>query len=614
MIINHSSPKNIREYRESYNLSVTAREKYWAEESKLIKWEKAFERVLEEDLSKGSFSWFKGGEINIWNNLIRTWLDHGNGDHCVIHHIDKSGNLRSITMDEFSRMIIFSVGRWMGELDNGFRAVVFMEDCVESYVIEAGIAVGGGVSVPVSSRFPVSFVEKIIDDSEPSLVFVNTSTENSTYLKSVQEIAEKHPSVVVDMANSSVLHSKDEIDGFTGRTISASQPLFLFYNSSGSEKPKGYVFEAAPYLLHSAVSMRDIFHFQRPWQISIWAGSLTRGVVSQAYGIWGPLMCQDAVFSIDPHCAVDRDILYKIASIKGPVSILGNPQTLLKFADEAGDEKFNKPFDIIAGAGDIFGPRQGRTIARKLTEKSENVINLWIQRNTGVSLMSTLPAQELQKPGSIGVAAKGIIPEIISEVGHPCQVNESGQIAFSCSWPAMATSIFNQHDRFLNLHFRKVPGYLTTNDGGRKDQDGFWYFMKRLDDEFKINDFSISTSELESTVVSHKHVMEAAVIGVEGAESGDTIVIFTVPDDTVETNEQRELFTSELKIFLREKIGDFALPFQIFILDELPRTRTGKVVRPLLHRIAGNDLSSTDDLSHLSNPDSVRNLLPNGGK
>jgi acetyl-CoA synthetase len=180
----------------------------------------------------------------------------------------------------------------------------------------------------------------------------------------------------------------------------------------------------------------------------------------------------------------------------------------------------------------------------------------------------------LNRPGSMGVPAFTVEPFILNDFGQSCIINQSGELVFSASWPAMATSIYNQKKRFYELHFNKYQGYFNSNDGVRKDSDGFYWFMKRLDDVFKLNGYSLSTSELETVLSGDPEIGETAVIGIEGTESGDDISLFVAPYD---------------------------------------KTKTGKLVRRLLYKIAKKDIMPHEDLSHVANPDSIETILNNNG-
>ena len=289
--------------------------------------------------------------------------------------------------------------------------------------------------------------------------------------------------------------------------------------------------------------------------------------------------------------------------------LLVSPTKLTKIKTEIKSGSFTEKFDKVIFYGDLVTPGLIKITGQILTRKPENVISLYIQRQTGSAIIHNLPNKKLFKAGSMGLPSFGIKPYILSDIGEIVGVNESGHLVFNHSWPGQANTIWNQPQRFKEIHFTRLKGYYSTGDGVRMDQDGFLWFMKRLDDVFKLDGFSISTNELEALLSGNENIRESCVVGIEGGEKGDSVIFFVSPEHFDDNKSEIE---KELNDYIKDRIGDFALPARIIIMNELPRTGTGKIVRPVLHKIALDDFTKYDDLSHVANPQSVIELLEQG--
>ena len=251
-------------------------------------------------------------------------------------------------------------------------------------------------------------------------------------------------------------------------------------------------------------------------------------------------------------------------------------------------------------------PRLVKFAGESLATGPERVLNLWIQSESGVALINTFAFDKLNRPGSLGLPFLGIETRNINHQGQACRHNESGQLVFASSWPGMIRSIWGQNERFLELYLQRVKGYFNTNDGVRVDNDGFYWFMGRLDDVIKVRGQSLATSEIEAVLMSHPMISESAVVSI-GGEEGEEIIAYLVIEQT-EQNGYTSI-ESDLTGYIIQRVGEFAVPTRYIVTDELPRTRTGKVVRRLLRRIATGDIGADEDLSHVANPDAVKKLV-----
>ncbi|HUT62351.1 MAG TPA: hypothetical protein VMZ04_00195, partial [Anaerolineae bacterium] len=240
----------------------------------------------------------------------------------------------------------------------------------------------------------------------------------------------------------------------------------------------------------------------------------------------------------------------------------------------------------------------------------------WIQSESGAALINTYTTSALNRSGALGLPFLGIKPLIINHMGQICRPNESGQLVFDSSWPSMIRTIWGQSERFREHYFRRLPGYFITNDGVRVDNEGFFWFMGRLDDVIKVRGQSLATLEIETVLVTHPDISEAAVVSVIIEESDNLIAFLAVEQRRFEQEQNSDfsLLESELTGYIVKRIGEFALPNRYVFVRDLPRTRTGKIVRRILRRIAKGDITQDEDLSHIVNPDSVDKFIREKGK
>jgi acetyl-CoA synthetase len=296
-----------------------------------------------------------------------------------------------------------------------------------------------------------------------------------------------------------------------------------------------------------------------------------------------------------------------------PLMLLTTPLQLARWRKDLGDLDVGHKlrFSMVASSGDMLTPRLATFGGSSLVASEERLINLWSQSETGVPLIATYPYEGLNRKGALGLMTLGVDGQVLSDLGEPCRTNESGQLVFCRSWPAMIRGIWNQQDRFQEIYFQRVEGCYSTNDGMRQDREGFYWFMRRLDDVVKVRGSSVATSEVECAMLTHPDVKEAAVLGLAG-EGGDELVAFvSAEEERVSTGPDRERLEQEIHEYLRERVGEFFVPTRMYVSSQLPRTRSGKIVRRLLRRIATGDVAAGEDLSHVANPRTVESLMEN---
>ena len=267
--------------------------------------------------------------------------------------------------------------------------------------------------------------------------------------------------------------------------------------------------------------------------------------------------------------------------------------------------KSGQRFSVIACCGSPLPPRLVDFAAGVLVPGPEHLVNMWMQNKSGTALIQAYPSPELNRPGSLGFGAPGVTPLIMDDFGKPCKSNVSGNLVFKGSWPAMGRPSWGTQIHFQKTYLSRFEKHFETYDGLRKDTDGFFWFMGRLDDVIKVRGQTLGTAQIETAIASHPGINEVVIISTEG-ENMASLVAFVVIHG--ETGDEAD-FIEGLKACIAEKIGRFAVPEKIVITDELPRTVTGKLVRRLLRRIASGKTCENEDTGHLSNSQTVSELI-----
>ena len=383
-------------------------------------------------------------------------------------------------------------------------------------------------------------------------------------------------------------------------------------DTASSSIPRASVFATGGYLVGAATSYDQIFGIiaQETERMGVVSTVDLCGASGLSYALWGPLLHGHTLVVAEGHRDISAERLFSTMEAFWPLSLLTSPRMLSAWRRELGDAELGHKlrFSLVVSCGDMLTPRLARFGANTLAVSPERMVNMWLQSETGAALLSTYPDPQMEKPGAVGVLAYGVHGKVISDFGEDCRPNERGQLVFCSSWPSMVRTLWGQEERFEEIYFQRVQGCFSTNDGMRIDRDGVFWFMRRLDDVVKVQGHSVPTSEVEAVLLSHDDVDEVAVVGVAG-EGGDSLVAFVVAEKLADDAKARERLEKSLAEHLSARVGAFFVPSRFYVSSALPRTRSGKVVRRLLNRIAAGDASSGEDLSHLANPQTVKELI-----
>jgi acetyl-CoA synthetase len=620
-------PAGLKEYTKFYRQSIESRVEFWRIQAGRLVWEKEFGEVVRENFAEGTVSWFSGGSLNACRTILDRRIEQGEGDAPALLAADDDGGFRSMTCRELDE----EAGRFAAALEasgigRGDRFMLYLPDSPATVACMLGCARLGVVIVPVPVRYTAELVGEIAADCGASGILVAPRDDSPFYASRALTVMAAFPGKTVVNAGAKEVPGAIFLGSFLSRggavpgcvAIESEDPFLILYANSAAGVPRGSVFAAGGFLVQAAVTFDYLFS-------SPVGGGKTRSMVcelelasaaGQSCGVWGPLLNGTCVVIAaggkrSPAERM-RDVLDRCDS---PV-LLTTPVFLSELKKEIDDSQRapEKRFALVASTGDVLKPRHIGFAAQTLTSGPEKVLNLWVQTECGAAVIGTFPGAELNRPGALGLPFPGIEPVVVNNLGQACKPNESGQLGFRGSWPSMIRTIWSQDERYRQLYFRRVHGMYSTNDGARIDADGFVWFMGRLDDVIKVRGQSLATSEIEAVLVAHPQVTEAAVVSVE-EENGETLVAFLVLDRSMGGADQSALhdLEAELTRSIERRVGEFTLISRFIVAQEFPRTRTGKVVRRMLKRIAVGDIGGDEDMSHLANPDAVSELIRKRG-
>ena len=619
-------PTNLQDYTTLYRNSIEKRDEFWKMQAGRLKWDREFTIVAEEDFSSGEISWFSDGKLNACKNSLDVRIEEGRGSENALVYFTSDMQAKCYSFQElYDSVTLLAAALDAGGLKAGDRAALFLPDCPETVIFMLACSRLGIIYVPIPARFTAEITSEIINDCGASLLLVSLDSGQESYRERSRAVIEKTRGVsIIDIGEQSTdgvvsysdfIARSQEKPPETCFSSEAEYPVFIIYANSAAGIPRGSVFATGGFLVQSAATFDYIFRSNSDNQNadSVFSTLSLASSAGQSCGLWGPLLNGVPVMISEQGEESTSECLRRVLDEFKSPALYTTPTILTGLKRTLQDEplKENMKFSLVVCCGDVLTPRLVSFAGNNLTGSVERVLNMWIQSESGSALINTYPNSELNHSGALGLPFFGVEAKALNSLGDECRTNESGQLVFASSWPSMIRAIWGQSERYCEFYFRRIPGYFCTNDGVRIDCEGFFWFMGRLDDVIKVRGQSLATSEIEAVLAAHPLISESAVVSTGGGESG-AIYAFVVLEEKRDGSETNSL-VSELYGYIAGKIGEFAVPGHFILTGELPRTRTGKIVRRILRRVATGDISPDEDMSHVVNPESIKELIRNEG-
>ncbi|MBE3001854.1 acetate--CoA ligase [Nocardiopsis sp. HNM0947] len=614
---------------DAYERADEDRLAFWEEQAHRLQWERTWDTVL--DWQPPYAQWFVGGKLNASVNCVDRHVDAGNGDRAAIQWEGEPGDSRTITYaelrDEVSQAANALTDLGVGK---GDRVAIYMPMIPETVVAMLACARIGAVHMVVFGGFSVDALGQRLDDSQAKLVITADGGyrrgKPSSLKPAVDEAVADRPAVenvlVVRRTGQDVDWNERDVwwhDAVGGASSEhtpeghdSEDPLYIMYTSGTTAKPKGILHTTGGYLTQASYTHWAVFDL-KPETDVYWCAADIGWVTGHSYIVYGPLSNGATVVMYEgtpdtPHKGRFWEIVEKYGvtiAYMAPTAI----RTFMKWGEEIPAKYDLSSLRVIGSVGEPINPEAYVWYRQNIGGGKTPVVDTWWQTETGAIMVSPLPGVTSGKPGAAMGPIPGIAADVVDEEGNSVPDGEGGFIVVREPWPSMLRGIWGDDQRYKDTYWSRFPGLYFPGDGAKKDEDGDMWLLGRVDDVMLVSGHNISTTEVESALVSHPEVAEAAVVGAADKVTGQSIVGFvilrggeeSVPDELLQ----------ELRNHVGSSLGPIAKPALLLAVPELPKTRSGKIMRRLLRDIAEHrDIGDTSTLTDASIMDVIAKQLP----
>jgi len=622
--------KSLEEYKEIYQRSLGDPEGFWGEAAQQLDWYKKWDKVLVEDFAEGKHEWFVGGKLNVSYNCLDRNLKSWRKNKAALIWEGDIGDIKTLTYQQlYCNVCRFANVLKKHGVKKGDRVSIYLPMILELPIAMLACARIGAVHSVVFGGFSAEALRnRILDCDSKVLICVDGYYRSGRIIRSkdnADEALKECPAVedviVVRRAGIQVKMEQgrdcwwhEEMDSGYPRpacepeVMDAEDPLFILYTSGSTGKPKGVLHTQAGYLLYAYQTFKWIFDIKE--EDTFWCTADIGWVTGHTYIVYGPLAAGATCLMFEgvpnyPH----PDRFWEMIE-RYQVNIFYTAPTALRAIMTQGDDWPNKhdlsSLRILGSVGEPINPETWMWYYNMIGKGKCPIVDTWWQTETGAALISSLPGATPMKPGSATMPLPGIELAVLRDDGSPADVDEGGYLVIKRPWPGLMRRVYGDPERFKNTYFVRFPGVYTTGDGARVDEDGYYWLMGRIDDVINVSGHRIGTAEVESALVSHDKVVEAAVVGIPHEIKGQGIYAFVTLMANVQKSDELK---KELVAHVRKEIGPIATPDKIQFADGLPKTRSGKIMRRILTKIAAGDVDNLGDITTLADPSVVHTLV-----
>ncbi len=620
-------------YKEMYQESISNPEEFWRKMGNRIDWITPFSKVKNTSFSHDdvSIKWYEDGSLNVSYNCIDRHLEKNSDKVAIIWESDEPSLSKNITYGELYKQVcrLSNIYKELG-VNKGDRVILYMPMIPEAaYAMLACARIGAVHSVVFGGFSPEALASRITDCGASLVV---TADEGPRGGKSVPlkenvnkalEISGDIKTLVVKRTGANIYmkenrdFSYNEMVDLVSETnepeeMSAEDPLFILYTSGSTGKPKGVQHSNGGYIVYASLTHEYIFDYHQ--EDIYWCTADVGWITGHSYIVYGPLSNGATTLMFEgvptyPDCSRFWQVCEK-----HNVNQFYTAPTAIRALMGQGDDFVNNcdlsSLRILGTVGEPINPEAWEWYNKVVGKGKCPIVDTWWQTETGGILITPLPGATATKPGSATTPFFGIKPVIIDpKTGQELIGNNvEGVLAFKDSWPSQMRTVYGDHDRFIKTYFSDFKGYYFSGDGCKRDKDGYYWITGRVDDVLNVSGHRMGTAEIESALVAHPLVSESAVVGYPHKIKGQGIYAFVTL--MVGKNSTPEL-TQELEAWVRKEIGPIAKPDYIQWSPNLPKTRSGKIMRRILRKIAENKYEDLGDTSTLADPSVVKNLIEN---
>ena len=622
---------NKEKYEDMYQESVESPDSFWEKQAaEFLDWSVKWEQVYSADFSKGHSTWFLGGKLNVTANCIDRHLDNRGDQTAIIWEGDGPSEHKKISYKE-----LHEHGSKMGNVlrqrnvKKGDRVCIYMPMIPEAaYAMLACARIGAVHSVVFGGFSPEALKDRILDSDCQVIITADEGyrggktvplKENTN--KALESCPRVHTCLVIQ-------RTSGDIDWLEGRDVwyhdasnnvssechpeimDSEDPLFILYTSGSTGKPKGVMHTTAGYLLMSAMSHKYTFDYKEG--DIYWCTADVGWITGHSYIVYGPLCNGGTTLMFEGVPTYpDASRFWQVID-KHQVNQFYTAPTAIRALMGAGDSYVEKTsresLKLLGTVGEPINPEAWEWYHRVVGDSRCPIVDTWWQTETGAHMLTPLPGVTELKPGSATQPFFGVQPILLDSEGSEIKGEGEGLLMIKASWPSQIRSVYGDHQRCVDTYFSPYPGYYFTGDGAKRDADGYYWITGRVDDVLNVSGHRMGTAEVESALVLHNKISEAAVVGCPHEIKGQGIYCFVTPMAGIDPDEQLRL---ELIALCVQEIGPIAKPDFIQWAPGLPKTRSGKIMRRILRKVAANELDNLGDTSTLADPSVVDQLITN---
>jgi len=626
--------KSFDEYKKMYDRSINDPEGFWAEVAENFYWNKKWNKVRSYDFKdKIDIKYYDGGETNMSYNCLDRNVEQGRGNRTALIW---EGNEPNVSKKYTYKEMLDEVCKCANVLKKtgvkrGDRVSIYMPMVPELAIAMLACTRIGAIHSIVFGGFSADALRDRILDSECTYLITTDGALRGKKdipmkkacdeaMKMCEEAGKpvrtclvfKHTNEPTEMKAGRDIWwdeaSKDASTTCEPTWMNAEDPLFILYTSGSTGKPKGVLHTTGGYMVYAGMTFKYIFDYHD--SDIFWCTADIGWVTGHSYIVYGPMLngATTVMFEGIPTYP-DAGRFWDVCQKHG-VTIFYTAPTAIRALMREGEQWVKKhdlsKLRILGSVGEPINPEAWMWYYKNVGGEKAPIMDTWWQTETGGILITPLPGAIATKPGSATFPFFGVKPKVIRENGSQCSTNEGGYLVIEEPWPGIMRTVYNHHERFKETYFQMFPGVYFTGDGARVDEDGYFWLMGRVDDVINISGHRIGTAEVESALVSHPAVAESAVVGFPHEVKGQGLYAYiTLKAGTKLTDELKK----ELVAHVRKEIGPIATPDKLHFTDALPKTRSGKIMRRILRKIAEGDVTNLGDISTLADPNVVNQLI-----
>jgi len=621
--------KTLSEYFKKYELSEKDPEKFWSEIADSFIWKKKWDNVLESDFENADFKWFKNAELNITENIFERNLSERGDKTAIIWEPNdpKESPIYLSYKELYKQTCTFSNALRSKGIKKGDRVIIYMPMVPEAAIAMLACARVGAVHSVVFAGFSAASLADRINDCEAKMILtsdgnfrgnktipvkdvVDEALEKCSSIESVIVLERTKQNINMEDARDFWWHEciEDESNICDSEVMDSEDLLFILYTSGSTGKPKGVVHSSAGYMIYSSYTFLNVFQYDE--EDIYWCTADVGWITGHSYIVYGPLLCGATTVMFEgvptyPNVSRFWDIVDKYK-----INQFYTAPTAIRALQAHGLEPLkNNSLDslkVIGSVGEPINEEAWHWYHDNVGKGKCPLVDTWWQTETGGIMISALAGITPNKPAHASLPLPGIMPVIVDADGNELNGNNvQGNLCIKSPWPSIIRTTYGDHERCINTYFSNYKGMYFTGDGVKRDHDGYLRILGRVDDVINVSGHRMGTAEVENAINEHEDVIESAVVGYPHDIKGEGIYAYVI----VGTKLNDDKIKDEIINVVRKVIGPIAKPDKIQIVSGLPKTRSGKIMRRILRKVASNDFQNLGDTSTLLNPDIVREII-----